>query len=435
MDPFDAEGTWFRCALHAHTTNSDGELSPDFLVRHYEWAGYDVLAITDHWHRTVEASTRKLLVIPSTELNARCPTMHDDAHVLALGLQTDPELPEGEFAPLQEVVDWIVAERRPALPRPHLLERSAERALVGDRGSPRDRGVELRLRARARSRRRVAALGRGARARTPADRPRHRRLAPPRLRQRLRLDVGAGSRALAGGDPRRDRRRLLLRLDRPGDPRRRGLGRGGRRTLQPGGVGDALLGPLAGRAGKRRPARLPEQLRRCSSATRTAGSPPSAYAARTRRRTAGSKYSTGTDARHGRTRCGSRSGGRTARRTALRPARDRRRDHRSRHRRRRDRARPLGRTRRPRRLCGSNVERVVEAGPRRPALPPDGRRRAGPRGAHRAPRPDERRRPPPRPQAPVRLPAVSRRPPPAVGRADGRAALLRRSRGRASTAA
>jgi hypothetical protein len=109
MNPFSAEGTWFRCALHTHTTNSDGELGPEFLVRHYEWAGYDVLAITDHWHRTVEASTRKLLVIPSTELNARCPTMHDDAHVLALGLQTDPVLPEGEFAPFQEVVDWIAA--------------------------------------------------------------------------------------------------------------------------------------------------------------------------------------------------------------------------------------------------------------------------------------------------------------------------------------
>ncbi len=45
MDPFDAPGNWLRCALHAHTTNSDGELAPEFLVRHYEWAGYDVLAI------------------------------------------------------------------------------------------------------------------------------------------------------------------------------------------------------------------------------------------------------------------------------------------------------------------------------------------------------------------------------------------------------
>ena len=109
MNVFRSEGTWLRCALHAHTTNSDGDLGPDMLVRHYDWAGYDVLAITDHWHRTDEASTRGLLVIPSAELNARTPTMHDDAHVLALGLEIDPELPENEFAPLQEVVDWIAA--------------------------------------------------------------------------------------------------------------------------------------------------------------------------------------------------------------------------------------------------------------------------------------------------------------------------------------
>jgi hypothetical protein len=77
------------------------------LVRHYEWAGYDVLAITDHWARTVEPSTKKLLVIPSTELNAYAPTQEHDAHVLALGLAVDPVLPEGSFAPLEEVVAWI----------------------------------------------------------------------------------------------------------------------------------------------------------------------------------------------------------------------------------------------------------------------------------------------------------------------------------------
>jgi hypothetical protein len=76
-------------------------------VRHYEWAGYDVLAITDHWARTVEPSTKKLLVIPSTELNAQAPTREHDAHVLALGLAVDPVLPEGSFGQLEEVVAWI----------------------------------------------------------------------------------------------------------------------------------------------------------------------------------------------------------------------------------------------------------------------------------------------------------------------------------------
>src|SRR5690348_1684560 len=107
MSPFDAPGDWLRCALHAHTTNSDGELPPEMLVRHYDWAGYDVLAITDHWVRTAERSTRGLLVIPSTELNATVGDSEDDAHVLALGVEADPMPPDNGFAPLQEVVDWI----------------------------------------------------------------------------------------------------------------------------------------------------------------------------------------------------------------------------------------------------------------------------------------------------------------------------------------
>jgi len=107
-NPFAAEGIWLRCALHAHTTNSDGEMAPDKLVRHYEWAGYDVLAITDHWIRTDEPSTERLLVIPGSELNAQAGGPAEDVHVLALGITVDPVLPEGEFASLEDTVRWIL---------------------------------------------------------------------------------------------------------------------------------------------------------------------------------------------------------------------------------------------------------------------------------------------------------------------------------------
>jgi len=105
---FDGEGGWLKCALHAHTTNSDGELAPELLVRHYEWAGFDVLAITDHWVRTVEESTDRLLVIAGTELNAQAGGPEHDAHVLAIGVEADPEMPTDRFAPLEEVVRWIL---------------------------------------------------------------------------------------------------------------------------------------------------------------------------------------------------------------------------------------------------------------------------------------------------------------------------------------
>ena len=64
-DPWSTDGTWLRCALHAHTNRSDGELTPRDLAGHYARAGYDVLAMTDHWRirrggRLVYAETVRL---------------------------------------------------------------------------------------------------------------------------------------------------------------------------------------------------------------------------------------------------------------------------------------------------------------------------------------------------------------------------------------
>jgi hypothetical protein len=106
-NPFDDAGIWLRCALHTHTTNSDGELAPELIVRHYEWADFDVLALTDHWVRTCEPSSEGLLVIPGTELNAQAGGREHDAHVLALGIDADPVLPETEFESLPAVARWI----------------------------------------------------------------------------------------------------------------------------------------------------------------------------------------------------------------------------------------------------------------------------------------------------------------------------------------
>jgi predicted metal-dependent phosphoesterase TrpH len=88
-NPFVATGIWLRCALHAHTTRSDGELSPEQLVSLYERAGFDVLAITDHWVRTEARSTDRLLVIPSSELSYLLPG-EADGHLLAFGIEEDP---------------------------------------------------------------------------------------------------------------------------------------------------------------------------------------------------------------------------------------------------------------------------------------------------------------------------------------------------------
>jgi len=106
--PWCTEGEWLRCALHAHTTQSDGELAPDLLALHYERAGYDVLAVTDHWQRT-EARAVRILVIPSVELNCILPGARD-GHVLGFGVGCDPGELESlaeEYGDLPRTADWV----------------------------------------------------------------------------------------------------------------------------------------------------------------------------------------------------------------------------------------------------------------------------------------------------------------------------------------
>jgi hypothetical protein len=105
--PWRSDGEWLRAALHTHTTSSDGELAARALVKHYGRAGYDVVAITDHWHRSTAPSTPGLLVLPGVELNCMLPEERD-GHVLGIGIERDPTELEGERRGLAETGDWIV---------------------------------------------------------------------------------------------------------------------------------------------------------------------------------------------------------------------------------------------------------------------------------------------------------------------------------------
>ena len=107
QSPWGAPGEWLRAALHTHSTNSDGELSPRDVVRHYARAGYDVVALTDHWHRSEAPSTGGLVVLPGVELNCLLPEDRD-GHVLGIGIERDPAELEGERRDLAETAEWIV---------------------------------------------------------------------------------------------------------------------------------------------------------------------------------------------------------------------------------------------------------------------------------------------------------------------------------------
>src|SRR4029078_6397731 len=119
--PFQSGGEWLKFQFHSHTVNSDGEATPEGLAEHYGRAGYDVLAITDHWHVT-QHPTERLLVIGSLELSARVDETLE-ADILALGVPILPEVKD-YFPTVGDAASWILENGGGALRAPPVLKAS-----------------------------------------------------------------------------------------------------------------------------------------------------------------------------------------------------------------------------------------------------------------------------------------------------------------------
>jgi len=87
-NPFTERGNWYKANLHAHTTNSDGQMTPSEAARAYRQAGYDILALTDHevTNDVSDLSRRNFLVINGAEYECNCPVSNRFHHIVAIGL-------------------------------------------------------------------------------------------------------------------------------------------------------------------------------------------------------------------------------------------------------------------------------------------------------------------------------------------------------------
>ncbi len=88
-NPFEAGGDWFKGNIHTHTTNSDGQMTPEQVVNNYEKAGYDFLSITDHGvlTDTKELSKPGFLLIPGEEICAGYSGRGRLFHIVGLNIQ------------------------------------------------------------------------------------------------------------------------------------------------------------------------------------------------------------------------------------------------------------------------------------------------------------------------------------------------------------
>ena len=68
-NPFAADGVWLRGNTHTHTTESDGQWSPERVGAEYGGLGYDFVFVTDHRKRTVPPPRAEgaALLIPGEE--------------------------------------------------------------------------------------------------------------------------------------------------------------------------------------------------------------------------------------------------------------------------------------------------------------------------------------------------------------------------------
>ena len=104
VNPFALDGQWYKAALHAHTTASDGLLSPEGLAAWYRSRGYHVLAVVDHLRVTgvKSLSTLDFLVLPGVEWHGGSVGDGTYYHIALLDIQEPREMPRS--VSMQEAV-------------------------------------------------------------------------------------------------------------------------------------------------------------------------------------------------------------------------------------------------------------------------------------------------------------------------------------------
>lgn len=90
----------YRINLHMHTSDSDGKLVPEEAVAIYRDAGYDAVAITDHWICGEEREIGGMKIFAGCEYNfGGNDTANGVYHILSLFCTRDPGVIRGEDTP------------------------------------------------------------------------------------------------------------------------------------------------------------------------------------------------------------------------------------------------------------------------------------------------------------------------------------------------
>lgn len=110
-----------KACLHLHTNRSDGHITPEEAMEMYEKAGYDILAITDHWRFSTPGQYGSMKLITGCEYHVVGNNGRDDLiqtfHILGLDAEYPSDFPRAfpyAATPVQDRVKAVVASIRAA---------------------------------------------------------------------------------------------------------------------------------------------------------------------------------------------------------------------------------------------------------------------------------------------------------------------------------
>lgn len=101
----------WKVNFHMHTTLSDGAKTPDEALSIYKNAGYDAVALTDHWRYGEAGDFEGMAVLSGVEYNTRGGDgIKGFFHVVGVGLESEPGADEiSRDSSVQELIDAIRA--------------------------------------------------------------------------------------------------------------------------------------------------------------------------------------------------------------------------------------------------------------------------------------------------------------------------------------
>lgn len=96
---------WLKGNLHMHTTRSDGAKTPEEAAAVYQAAGYDFIALTDHYRFDEGGESGGILRLSGAEYDSVSPDGYEVFHIVCAGAKRDPGVLRSDS--VQETIDKI----------------------------------------------------------------------------------------------------------------------------------------------------------------------------------------------------------------------------------------------------------------------------------------------------------------------------------------